>query len=193
MKSETLVTKLNYTKAYRKTRLEVAQWVLNYPETFPDLLKHCFKTEEDISYKAAWILEFVCAERLVLLLPHLKMFLENISKAHKDQAVRPFSKICLMLAENYYKKKSVEVIKVLNKKFKNTITECCFDWLITNQKVACYAFSMRTLFFLGTETDWIHPELKIIIEQNIAHLSAAYKAQGRQILIKIQKFSSKQI
>ena len=48
-------------------------------------------------------------------------------------------------------------------------------------------------FFLGTETEWIHPELKIIIEQNIAHLSEAYKAQGGQILIKIQKFSSKQI
>ena len=97
-----------------------------------------------------------------------------------------------MLAIQYYKKKNIEVIKLVDQKHKEIITECCFDWLITNQKVACQAFSMHTLFLIGTEIEWIHHELKTILEQNIYNKSAGYKAQGRQILDKIQKYSMKQ-
>ena len=67
------------------------------------------------------------------------------------------------------------------------MTECCFDWLITNQKVACQAYSMDALYLLGTEKEWIHPELKITLEQNISSQSAAYKARGRITLEKIKK------
>ncbi len=36
MISETLAEKLKYSRAYRKTRLDVAQWVIEHPETFPE-------------------------------------------------------------------------------------------------------------------------------------------------------------
>lgn len=191
MNSEILEKKLNYTRAYRQTRLDLAQWVINNPETFPDLLNFCFKTEEEISYRATWILEFVCASKLEILLPYLDLFFEKLPEVHKDQAVRPLAKICGMLTVAYYKNKDSSVIKALSQSHKNVITECCFDWLITNQKVACKAYSMSTLYYLGTEFDWIHPELKISIEQNMHNESAAYKARGRMTLEKIVKFNSK--
>ncbi len=189
MISETLAEKLKYSRAYRKTRLDVAQWVIEHPETFPDLLNFCFKTEEEISYRATWVLEFVCAEKLNLLLHHLDLFLKKIPKVHKDQALRPLAKICEMLVVAYYKNKDPSVIKTLELKHKETLTECCFDWLITKQKVACKVYSMMTLYYLGTEFEWIHPELRIIIEQNIHNESAAYKARGRMTLEKISKFN----
>ena len=183
-----LAKKLDFPRAYRKTRLEIAQWVIGHPEYVLHLLDFCFKTEQDISYKATWILEFVCTERLDLILPHLDHFFRNIPLVKRDQAVRPLSKICLILANKNYKKKEEMVLDVFNMKHKETMTECCFDWLITDQKVACEAYSMHALFLLGTEIEWIHNELKTIIEQNIHRKSAGYKAQGRKILKKIQKY-----
>jgi hypothetical protein len=54
MTSETLIDKLNYTKAYRQSRLDVANWVLSKPENFPELLQHCFNGKDVISYKSTW-------------------------------------------------------------------------------------------------------------------------------------------
>ena len=82
------------------------------------------------------------------------------------------------------------VAEALTMKHKEIMTECGFDWLITNQKVACEAYSIHALYLLGTEIDWIHPELKTIIEQNIHQKSAGYKSQGRKILEKIKKHNS---
>jgi hypothetical protein len=67
------------------------------------------------------------------------------------------------------------------------MTECCFDWLISKQKVACKVFGMTALFYLGTEFDWIHPELKAIISENIHENSPAYRARGKHVLKKISK------
>lgn len=51
--SEILAKKLTYTSAYRSTRLEVAHWVINHPETLPELLNYCLKNKEEVSYRAA--------------------------------------------------------------------------------------------------------------------------------------------
>jgi len=182
-----LAVKLDFPRAHRKTREDIAYWVLDHPEYFIDLLDFCFNTDLLISHKATWILEIVCEEQIDHLLENIDYFFEYISKVKKDQAVRPLSKICLMLANKNYKKKDQDVLEALTAKHKEIMTECCFDWLITDQKVACEAYSMHTLYLLGTEIEWIHPELKTIIEQNIHHKSAGYKAQGRKILNKLLK------
>ena len=193
MNSKILAKKLDFPRALRSTRLEIAHWVLDNPTTFPDLLNYCFDTKLSISHKAAWILELVCIENLALLLPHLDSFFKNIPKIKKDQAVRPFSKICMILVTSYYKKKDEQVKRFLKPSFKTAMTEYCFDWMITDQKVATEAYSMEALYLLGTEIDWIHPELKIIIEQNMNSKTAAYCARGRITLEKILKFNKSKL
>lgn len=71
--------------------------------------------------------------------------------------------------------------------------ECCLDWLITDQKVAAEAYAMETLHLLGTEIDWIHSELNIIIEQHINTKTAAYKARGKITIDKIKKYQLKNL
>ena len=191
MTSEALIEKLNYTNARRDSRSQVANWVLSRPEVFPELLDLCFHTKDDISYKATWILEFVCLERIELLYPYLDVYFENLPKVYKDQAVRPLAKICELLAVQYYKAKNPEVVRLLNESYKQTMIECCFDWLITNQRVACEVYAMSALFYLGTEFDWIHSDLKTIIEANIHERSAGYKSRGKKVLAQIAKFRYK--
>ena len=191
MTSEALIEKLNYTNARRDSRLRVASWVLGKPEVFPELLELCFHTKDDISYKATWILEFVCLERFELLYPHLGIYFNNLPKVHKDQALRPLAKICELLAVQYYKAKNPTLNKHLKESYKQSMIECCFDWLITNQRVACEVYAMSTLYYLGTEFDWIHGELRTIIEANIHERSAGYKARGKKVLAQISKFRFK--
>jgi hypothetical protein len=46
---------------------------------------------------------------------------------------------------------------------------------------------MNTLYLFGLEKDWIHPELKNLIETKIIHESKGCKARGKHILQLIEK------
>ena len=52
---------------------------------------------------------------------------------------------------------------------------------------------METLYLLGIEIDWIHSELKIIIEQHINTKTASYKARGIITINKIKKYRLKNL
>ena len=78
MISETLTEKLKYTSGHRHVRLEVVAWVLDKPTSIPYLVEHCFNIDNDLSYKATWILEFVCLENLELIYPFLDDFFKSI-------------------------------------------------------------------------------------------------------------------
>ena len=123
-----------------------------------------------------------------LLYPHFDYFFEMLPKAKLDQVVRPLAHICERLCLAYYKRRYPEVRSKLSEAHKLTMTECSFDWLITDQKVACQVRAMTCLYYLGTEFDWIHPELKQILEDNIHKGSAGYKSRAKKTLEQIRKF-----
>ena len=60
--------------------------------------------------------------------------------------------------------------------------ETCFDWLISDFKVATKAHAMETLYFLGIKTGWVHYELKMIIEKNLPIESPGYIARAKKVL-----------
>ncbi len=170
----TLIKILSFHRASRKAREDAAKWVLQHPKSITNLLQICFQEKKTLSHKAAWVLEIVCENNLTLLQPHKTCFLINIKGLQDDQANRPYSKICFWLVKAHYKTQDF----LLTKAEKQLLTEICFDWLITNQKVACEVFAMQSLLLLGNEFEWIYPELKTILEQNIPHKSTAYKSRA---------------
>ena len=145
MLRENLYEKLNYEKAYRVSRQAAANWILDHPESFEMVLEYCADESTELSYKAAWAFEFVCKDRLSLLLPHLDRFCEMLPTITKDQAKRPFAKVTEILCVEYYKKKDPEVVCSLLPKHRQLLTEQCFDWLINEEKVACKAYSIQSL------------------------------------------------
>lgn len=184
-----LLQKINYDKAYRKNRLEAANWVLENLHTLPDLLNYCFNEDIKLATKASWVLDFVYRQNLQYLYPHLDYIFNNIINLKSDGQLRSFGLLYEMLTINYYKKKDPYLLKLLTPRHKEVMIESSFDWMITNQKVACQARAMTALYFLGTEYDWIHPELAIIIQQNLATASAGYKHRGKNTLVKIKEFN----
>jgi hypothetical protein len=88
--------------------------------------------------------------------------------------------------KSYFQLKDKETLDALNDEHLESITSACFDWLIGDHKVAAQAYSMTSLLLLGRKFDWIHPELRMILEQNYQNGSAAYKARARMTLAKLR-------
>lgn len=181
-----LRTEIEKTNHSREQRNHFANLLVSQPELLPQLLDFCAKVHDEVSFRASWGLEFLCKKNLNVILEYMDRFLEILPNVYQDPAVRPMAKICEYLTISYYKNQTPTIRQALTTTHRNKITEACFDWLITDQKVAPKAYSMTSLYWLGTEFEWIHPELKTILEDNYHTGSAAYRARSRMILKKLK-------
>ena len=182
-----LYKELNYVNHSREKRLHYANLVIANTELVKPLLEILFDVDNKISCRAAWVFEFMCGEKLEAIIPHLNFFTDNISTVHLDPAVRPVAKVCEYLIKAYYSKHDNKIKSALNEHHKEKIVEACFDWMINDEKIAPKAYSMNSLYLLGTEYDWIHPELAMILERDFQMQSSGFKARARHILKKIKK------
>lgn len=186
MTQSELYESLNYVNHSREKRLEMAQIISRNSDLIAPLITIAFTVDDPISSKACWVMEFTAKENLPYIFPYLAIFTSKISTVHLDSSVRPMAKICEYLMTAYFSKTPNKTQEHLSKEHLEQITATCFDWLIGNQKVAAQAYSMTCLLLLGKKFDWILPELKMILEKNYAHGSAAYQARARLTLAKIK-------
>ncbi|MBU3027143.1 adenylosuccinate lyase [Zobellia galactanivorans] len=190
MTENELYQSLDYVNHSREKRAEMALLVTTNPQLVRPLLKIAFEVDNPISNKACWVLEFTAKENLPFLYPHLDVFTANLGRVHFDSAVRPLAKICEFLTKTYFSKQKNELQAIMTETQLERLTAACFDWLIGEHKVAAKAYSMTSLWLLGQRYPWIHPELKMILEQNYPEGSAAYQARAREILAKLKKLSA---
>lgn len=173
-------------RALRENREKVAAAVLADTELFEDLLELTFNTTYKLHYKAAWTLEIVLENDLSLILPKIDYFTANIHLLKHESALRPIAKICKWIAIAYVIQKDSNFIKALSNENILQLIETGFDWMIMDTNVATEAYTMEALYHLGLldihEVNWVHPELKNILLQNMPSKSAAYKARGRMVL-----------
>ena len=73
-----LYEKLNYVSGFRENRQIVANEVLSNPSLLIELVPLCFQISDTNSYKACWVLELFCYEKLEGLYPYLDFFCSNI-------------------------------------------------------------------------------------------------------------------
>ena len=174
--------------AKRENRQKVADFIIKNNVYFNDLIRITFETANKESIKAAWVLEWICTHgNLHLLLPHLDVFIENISKVTFDSVVRPCAKICEHLATAYTSPSNNSFQQKITNKHIDAIIETGFDWLISPQKIAVRAYTMTTLYLFGLHKDWVHPELEHLIKTKIIKESAGCKSRGTKVLQLIKK------
>ena len=128
----------------------------------------------------------MCGEKLEAIIPYLDRFTEDIHKVHFDSAVRPVAKVCEYLVKAFYAPITNPIQSALLAKHQERIIEACFDWMINDEKIAPKAYAMNTLYLLGQDYDWIHPELRLILERDYQMQSSGFKARARHILKKIK-------
>ncbi|MFL9831861.1 hypothetical protein ABS764_13490 [Flavobacterium sp. ST-87] len=179
-----LQSKLEHLKAYRKDRLLIAEYILENKNDLDELISICLSAEDKNNHKACWVLEFVSYKKLNWLQPYLDFLCKNLKDLTDESAMRPIAKIIQLLVFSHFKKTKNNIF--LSEENLQDIIETSFDWLINDTKVATKAYSIRTLYVLGNQYDWIHPELQIILSKDYANHSAAYKAVAREVLKKIK-------
>ncbi|WP_439127372.1 adenylosuccinate lyase [Polaribacter sp.] len=178
----------NLETAKKENRQRVANIVLAQSFLLEELVTITFWIDEKVSIKASWVLEWICTHHnLEYILPYLDEFTSKISALKFDSAIRPCAKICEHLATAYYAKTPNRTKEKLTKQHIDAIVETGFDWLITPQKIAVRAYTMNTLYLFGLEKDWVHPELKHLIETKIIHESKGTKARGKHVINLIEK------
>ncbi|WP_308993382.1 adenylosuccinate lyase [Mariniflexile litorale] len=187
MSLEEFYDELNYVDASRKNRLKYAHMVLNDISLLPKLIDIMFRVDDKISCRAAWVFEFVCDHYIYAIVPYLDVFCNQIKNVYLDSAVRPVAKVCCFIAQEYDSKHPNTLKKTLKPKHKEQIIEVCFDWMISDQKIAAKAYAMDTLFILGKNYSWVHPQLTQILEQDFQMQSAGYKVRAKRILKKLNK------
>lgn len=173
--------------AHRQSRDSYKDYILSKPAEFPDLVWFAFEAADKDSHRACWILEIVAYQQLEWFLPQLDFICENLQKLTDESSIRPIAKICQLLVNAHFSKTENTIF--LTEAQLQKIIEADFDWLIGDTKVAAKAYAMRTLFVIGKHIDWIHTELKTILDKDYPHHSAAYKAAAREILKKLNRIS----
>jgi len=182
-----LYCELNYVTHSRENRQKYAELLINNPVLFPKILDILFMVDDKISCRAAWVLEFACGNDIESIIPYLDSFTAKMNKVHLDPAVRPVAKICEYITKSFYSKNNNKIKMALTNVHQERIIETCFDWMINDEKIAPKAYSMNTLFLLGKDHDWIHPELELILERDFQMQSSGFKARARHILDKIKR------
>lgn len=182
MKTE-LVSKIDQSTAHRKSREQLSNYIIRNVDILSEFVEIAFDTAHKNHVKAFWSLELVCEKKLKLFVPYLDLFCEVLPKLKDDSAIRPATKICLFLLKSNHRKNGIS----LTQEQEHLLIEALLDRLIQNEKVAAKVYAMRALFVLGKKYNWVHDELKNIIEQDYANHSAAYQAATRNLLKKINK------
>ena len=185
MTKKELYQSLDYINATRRKRTEMANIVQSNTDLLEPLLEIAFDVDNPVSSKACWILEYVAKENLDYILPFIDIFTHKIDGLKLDSSVRPMAKICEFLTKTYFSKTKNKTKETLTSNHLELIATACFDWLIGEHKVAAKAYSMTSLLLLGQKFEWIHPELKMVLQQNYSSGSAAYKARARMTLSKL--------
>lgn len=174
---------INYSGKAPAERKSIAQDIIDDPE----LVSYCFqliKNKHSKSSRAAMLLEMACKRQLSIIFSFLDDFLETIPFLKTHGAKRSFAKMAELLSFYHFTQKS----KIFSQQHKKQLTEHAFDWLINDNKTATQAHAMTILLLLGMEAEWIHTELKALINKDMHHKSAGFQARGRNTLRSIDQF-----
>lgn len=166
-------------------RDELVEAIIKSPRSIEltgHLLHLVFEEDKTDLWQSSWVFDNVMRKKLSLLFPHIDAFCTSLSSLKSESVIRPMAHTCELLILKYFKKKDPSVINSLKTKHLEEIAEACFDWLIGQHKVASKVFAMTSLFYLGEKLEWIRPELKLVIEQQIAEGTAGFKSRGSKTL-----------
>lgn len=168
--------------AHRESREGNAVFVLQHPELADDLITLAFDVSDKNHFKACWILEIVLERNLMLIVPRLEDFCNALPAWTNDSALRSVSKICMFCTQQLKKNPGF-----LTEKQILQITEMCFQWIISDQKVAVKAYAILALYETGKRVGWVYPELIPVLQHGFPDHSPAYRSVARKVLSKIEK------
>ncbi|RZK20756.1 MAG: hypothetical protein EOO86_03275 [Pedobacter sp.] len=143
------------------------------------LIDLTFHHDEQIGFRAAWILERVYSNHQGRFLSHAKDFLERLPSQQNLSALRHYVKILAFITN---KKASVEIKAIIADYETDNIVEVVFAWLIDEKiPVAVKSHCLNILANLVPKHSWIKNELIETMEFLVDKESIAFFAKVKKI------------
>lgn len=153
--------------------LKIARYACISKKNFHALMQ-CFLSDEyRLAQRAAWSVAWAAKQNPSMIMPHAGDLVAQLKKSKPNIAV---------LRNALRVLQDIEIPKV----FHGEVMDACFSLAATpGIPVAIKAFSLTTLHNLCRQYPEIKSELKMLIEDNMEHETAAFKSRGRKILLSL--------
>ena len=149
---------------------KIVQWVGNNEERFNELF-HLFITGEyRVAQRAAWPLSYCAITHPEFMKGNFGKLLINLKKPNLHNSI---------------KRNTVRLLDAIEipVKYEGRIMEICFTYLESpGEAVAVKAFSIGILGKLAKKYPEIIPEIKLMIEEQLPHQSAAFKSRSKAFM-----------
>jgi hypothetical protein len=153
--------------------LKIAGYACESKTNFKELMKCFLDDEYRLAQRAAWSVSWAARKKPEMIYPHLESLVSVLHKKNVHDAVI---------------RNSIRVLQGIEipDKFHGQVMDACFRFMEKpSTPVAIKVFSLTTLFNLSKKYPEIKPELKLIIEDNWEHETAAFRSRAKKILPKL--------
>lgn len=172
--------------AHTQNRTDNGNYIIANQHLIKYLIEISFAIKDKTHIKACNILEKAIDLKTEIALQYIDLISNNLLVLKNDSAIRPMARIVMNIVFDNAKNKNYLTDNQLEK-----ITEACFDWLISDIRMASKVYAMYTLTEIGKKQNWIYQELKQILDKDAGEQSPGYKAAAREVLKKIKNYELK--
>ncbi|MDO8992065.1 hypothetical protein [Daejeonella sp.] len=148
-----------------------------------DLISLSLYPQNEIAFRASWVLEQFLYFRWADLVPYLPDFITSYLIQKNRSCQRHYTKIMMYLTDST----SVTETHSLITEYQEQVIEITFDWLIDPRTpVAVKVNCMDILLQFGKKQAWITDELRSQVQFLLKNGSAAVQSRGKRILKKLK-------
>jgi len=149
---------------------KIVKWVGNDKKKFTELFRLFLHSEYRVTQRAAWPLSYCVIAHPCFMKHHFQELLDNLQKSNLHDSIKRNTVRLLQTAD-------------IPEKHEGAVMEICFKYLESPvEAVAIKAFSLTVLGILAKKYPEIVPEIKLIIEEQLPHQSAAFKSRAKNFL-----------
>jgi hypothetical protein len=154
----------------RRQTDKIIKYVGSDQKKFDELVNLFLHDEYRVVQRAGWSLAYIAIEHPQLITKHLKKIVTYVKKPGLHDAV---------------KRNVVRLLQFITipKNLQGEVMNLCFRYVESiDEPVAIKVFSLSVLANLAKLYPEIGPEIKLIIEDQLPHQSAAFKSRANKVL-----------
>lgn len=148
----------------------IVNWVGNFQQRFDELFHLFLHDEYRVVQRAAWPVSYCVMAHPGFITKHWAQLLKNLQRPNLHNAV---------------KRNSIRLLQdiIIPKKYQGQVMDICFKYLESPaEAVAIKAFSLTVLQNLSKQYPEIIPEIKLLIQEQLPHQTAAFKVRAKVFL-----------
>jgi hypothetical protein len=166
--------------ALPKTKVEHLAYIASKTvAAVKEIIDLTFHEEEQVAFRAAWILENIYTNHPENFAPYTHYFLDRFSQQDNLSARRHFAKILALIT----KRNAPQEIKACIANYSSEeLVETTFAWLIDEEvPVAIKSHCLNILANFSTQYPWVKDELQQTMDYLVDRESIAFFAKVKQI------------